>query len=107
MRWTQPSKRAKLPRKRQSSGKHPACRLTELMKVSRHFEALHRRTCLRLPSWRCRRFEEVYTRSARTTRRFSNVGIGVHVCRLTMSLPLTCPMTHESVGSTTSFSVTL
>jgi hypothetical protein len=43
----------------------------------------------------------IYTRSARTIRRFSKVGIGVHVCNVTMSLPLTCPITHESVGSTT------
>jgi hypothetical protein len=47
-----------------------------------------------------------YTRFARTIRRFSKVGIGVHVCNVTMSLPLTCPITHESVGSTTNTSLT-
>ena len=40
-----------------------------------------------------------YTRSARTIRRFWKVGIGVQVCNISMSLPRSCPITHESVGS--------
>ena len=48
-----------------------------------------------------------YTRSARTTRRFSKVGIGVHVCKVIISRPRTRPITHESLGSTTNVSVTL
>jgi hypothetical protein len=47
-----------------------------------------------------------YTRSARTIKRFSNVGIGVHVCNVTMSLPLTCPITQTSVGSVINTSLT-
>src|SRR5919112_4563165 len=47
-----------------------------------------------------------YTRSARTIKRFSNVGIGVHVCNVTMSLPLPCPITQTSVGSVINTSLT-
>jgi hypothetical protein len=47
-----------------------------------------------------------YTRSARTISRFSKVGIGVHVCSETMSLPRTCPITQASVGSVTKTSLT-
>src|SRR5215211_7617852 len=47
-----------------------------------------------------------YTRSARTIKRFWKVGIGVQVCNVTMSLPLTCPITHTSVGSVTKTSLT-
>jgi hypothetical protein len=47
-----------------------------------------------------------YTRSARTIRRFSKVGIGMHVCNVSMSLPRTCPITHTSVGSVTKTSLT-
>ncbi len=31
----------------------------------------------------------------------------MHVCKETMSLPLTCPITHASVGCATSTSLTL
>ena len=48
-----------------------------------------------------------YMRSARTIRRLSNSGIGVHVCSVTMSRSRTRPITHESLGSTTKVSVTL
>src|ERR671917_653895 len=48
----------------------------------------------------------IYTRSARTIRRFWKVGIGVHVCNVSMSLPLTCPITHESEGSARNVSLT-
>jgi hypothetical protein len=48
-----------------------------------------------------------YMRSARTMRRFSKEGIGVHVWSVTMSRPRTRPITHESSGSTTKVSVTL
>src|SRR5215207_1386166 len=47
-----------------------------------------------------------YTRSARTIKRFWKVGIGVQVCNVTMSLPLTCPITHESAGSARNVSLT-
>jgi hypothetical protein len=47
-----------------------------------------------------------YTRSARTIRRFWKVGIGVHVCNVTTSLPLTCPITQTSVGSVINTSLT-
>jgi hypothetical protein len=47
-----------------------------------------------------------YNRSARTIRRFSKVGIGVHVWSVRMSLPLTCPVTHRSVGSARNVSLT-
>ena len=39
-------------------------------------------------------------RSARTIRRFWKVGIGVHVCNVSSSLPLTLPVTQLSSGST-------
>ena len=48
-----------------------------------------------------------YTRSARTIRRFLKVGMGVHVCSVTMSLPLTCAITHDSSGSTMKVWLTL
>jgi hypothetical protein len=47
-----------------------------------------------------------YTRSARTIRRFWKVGIGVHVCNVSMSLPLTCPITHTAFGSVMNTSLT-
>jgi hypothetical protein len=47
-----------------------------------------------------------YTRSARTISRFWKVGIGVQVCNVSMSLPLTCPITQTSVGSVTKTSLT-
>src|SRR5215217_6349031 len=54
-----------------------------------------------------RLFSGLYSRSARTIRRFSKVGIGVHVCRVSMSLPFTSPITHDSVGSARKTSLTL
>src|SRR5215208_3806002 len=47
-----------------------------------------------------------YMRSARTIRRFWKVGIGVQVCNVSMSLPRTCPVIHESVGLARKVSLT-
>src|SRR5215212_11988727 len=46
-------------------------------------------------------------RSARTIKRLSKVGIGVHVCKVRRSLPRTLPVTQSSSGATVKRSITL
>src|SRR5215203_4161132 len=51
--------------------------------------------------------ERLQILSARTIKRFSKVGIGVHVCNVSRSRPLTLPVTQLSWGSTVKLSMTL